>query len=185
MRLTPECAWGANAGLETTRKFLEPVAAKFGLSQADVWTLAGVTAIEYMGGPTVNWKAGRTDSPKPTNVPDGRLPSANCGSSKNNIAHIRAIFGRMGFDDRETVALIGAHAVGRCHTDASGFWGPWTYAEATFSNEVAFYLEATVDYDCVTQYTFTVLPSAAGGKVDSKKNARGQALDRPATIREP
>ena len=136
MRLTPECAWGANAGLENTRIFLEPIAKKFGLSQADVWTLAGVTAIEYMGGPNVNWKPGRTDSPVPTSVPDGRLPSANCGSSANNISHIRAIFGRMGFNDRETVALIGAHAVGRCHTDASGFWGPWTYAEATFSNEV-------------------------------------------------
>jgi cytochrome c peroxidase len=33
------------------------------------------------------------------------------------------------------VALIGAHALGRCHTDASGYWGPWTRAETTFSNE--------------------------------------------------
>jgi len=41
----------------------------------------------------------------------------------------------MGFDDREIVALIGAHALGRCHTDASGYWGPWTFAENTFSNE--------------------------------------------------
>jgi cytochrome c peroxidase len=176
MRLIPECAWGANAGLETTRKFLEPVAAKFGLSQADVWTLAGVTAIEYMGGPNVNWKPGRTDSPKPTNVPDGRLPSANCGSSNNNIAHIRAIFGRMGFDDRETVALIGAHAVGRCHTDASGFWGPWTYAEATFSNEVLpFYLEATVDNDCVTQYTVYYSTSACCWRKSGQKKKRTRA----------
>lgn len=41
----------------------------------------------------------------------------------------------MGFNDAETVALIGAHAVGRCHTDRSGHWGPWTNAETTFSNE--------------------------------------------------
>ena len=33
------------------------------------------------------------------------------------------------------VALSGAHAVGRCHTDRSGYWGPWTYSETTFSNE--------------------------------------------------
>ena len=41
----------------------------------------------------------------------------------------------MGFDDREIVALSGAHAVGRCHTDRSGFDGPWTRSPITFSNE--------------------------------------------------
>ena len=25
--------------------------------------------------------------------------------------------------------------MGRCHTDRSGFWGPWTYAESTLSTE--------------------------------------------------
>lgn len=30
----------------------------------------------------------------------------------------------MGFSDREMVALIGAHAVGRCHTEASGEAAP-------------------------------------------------------------
>jgi len=45
------------------------------------------------------------------------------------------VFYRMGFDDREIVALSGAHAVGRCHTDRSGFDGPWTRAPTTFSNE--------------------------------------------------
>jgi cytochrome c peroxidase len=33
--------------------------------------------------------------------------------------------------NREIVALLGAHAVGRCHTEASGYWGPWTNAETT------------------------------------------------------
>ena len=41
----------------------------------------------------------------------------------------------MGFNDQEIVALSGAHAVGRCHEDRSGYWGPWTRAETTFSNE--------------------------------------------------
>jgi cytochrome c peroxidase len=40
----------------------------------------------------------------------------------------------MGFDERETVALIGAHCLGRCHTDRSGYNGPWTNAPTTFSN---------------------------------------------------
>ena len=41
----------------------------------------------------------------------------------------------MGMDDREIVALSGAHALGRCHTDRSGFDGPWTYSPISFTNE--------------------------------------------------
>ena len=32
------------------------------------------------------------------------------------------------------VALVGAHTLGRCHTDRSGYSGPWTNAPTTFSN---------------------------------------------------
>eukprot|EP00913_Durusdinium_trenchii_P031682 g29668.t1 len=35
----------------------------------------------------------------------------------------------------EIVALSGAHGLGACHTDRSGFWGPWTRAPTTVSNE--------------------------------------------------
>ncbi len=114
----------------------EPVKAAFpDLSYADLWTLAGVTAIESMGGPEIHWRPGRTDSQKQTTVPDGRLPDADKGTPGSTIAHIRKIFSRMGFTDREMVALMGAHAVGRCHPEASGYWGPWTNAETTFGNE--------------------------------------------------
>eukprot|EP00434_Breviolum_minutum_P044848 symbB.v1.2.040109.t1/scaffold6997.1/size13990/2 len=41
----------------------------------------------------------------------------------------------MGFNDQEIVALSGAHGLGACHTDRSGFWGPWTRAPTTVSNE--------------------------------------------------
>lgn len=135
MRMSPEKDWGCNAGLKVARDALAPLAKKHGMSHADVWTLAGATAIEAMGGPAIPWKGGRTDSSKPTTVPDGRLPDADNGSRDKDAAHIRTILGRMGFSDREMVALCGAHAVGRCHTDASGYWGPWTFAESTFSNE--------------------------------------------------
>ena len=37
--------------------------------------------------------------------------------------------GRMGFNDQEIVALCGAHTLGRCHSDRSGFLGPWTNGE--------------------------------------------------------
>lgn len=136
MRFEPECSWGANAGLQLARDFLEPIKKKYqDLSYADLWTLAGVVAIENMGGPTIAWRGGRSDSSKPTTVPDGRLPNADMGSDSATSDHIRAIFYRMGFSDREIVALLGAHSIGRCHTNASGYWGPWTYAESTFSNE--------------------------------------------------
>jgi cytochrome c peroxidase len=95
-------------------------------------------AIEQMGGPAIPWRSGRKDAaaPGPANtLPDGRLPNANMGCPSATNSHIRDIFGRMGFSDREIVALSGAHALGRCHLEASGFWGPWTRAESTFSNE--------------------------------------------------
>lgn len=136
MRFSPEANWGCNAGLKIARDFLEPLKAKYpGISYADLWTLAGAYYVEKAGGPKIAWRPGRTDSDKPTTVPDGRLPNADCGAPTSNAAHVRAIFGRLGFNDRETVALIGAHALGRCHENASGYWGPWTRAETTFSNE--------------------------------------------------
>jgi hypothetical protein len=136
MRFPQESEWGANAGLKIARDFLEPIKQKYpSITYADLWTLAGATAIEEMGGPQIPWRGGRVDSTAPTTVPDGRLPAADSGCVAADVAHLRSIFGRMGFSDREIVALAGAHAVGRCHTEASGYWGPWTNAETTFSNE--------------------------------------------------
>mmetsp|Transcript_450 Transcript_450/g.1748 ORF Transcript_450/g.1748 Transcript_450/m.1748 type:complete len:127 (-) Transcript_450:314-694(-) len=40
----------------------------------------------------------------------------------------------MGFDDREIVVLSGAHALGRCHPDASGYSGPWTPTPTLLTN---------------------------------------------------
>jgi len=41
----------------------------------------------------------------------------------------------MGFNDQEIVALSGAHALGRCHTDRSGFDGPWTHSPTVVTND--------------------------------------------------
>jgi cytochrome c peroxidase len=76
-----------------------------------------------MGGPVIPWKPGRSDKSaaqvKPTDVPpNGRLPDASQGAQ-----HIRDVFYRMGLNDQEIVALSGAHALGRCHGDRSGFVG--------------------------------------------------------------
>jgi len=143
MRFGPESTDGANAGLKDARSFLEPIKKKHPwISYADLWTLSGVVAVEAMGGPKVKWNPGRKDlteedvkrqqakagkSPVPDN---GRLPDAAQG-----VKHIREVFNRMGFNDREIVALIGAHTVGRCHKDRSGFDGPWTLTPTRFSNQ--------------------------------------------------
>jgi cytochrome c peroxidase len=131
MRFDPEAGHGANAGLAVARALLEPIKKKFPwISYADLYTLAGVVAVEEMGGPSVAWTPGRSDAADGTACPpDGRLPDAAQGAG-----HLRDIFYRMGFDDKEIVALSGAHTLGRCHTDRSGFSGPWTNAPTTFSN---------------------------------------------------
>lgn len=137
MRYSPEAGWGANAGLATARAFLDPLQKQFPtLSHADLYTYAGVVAVENMGGPSVPFNFGRVDkSDGTTSPPDGRLPNADMGNDTATAQHLRDVFYRMGFTDRDIVALSGAHAVGRCHEDASGYWGPWSNAETTFSNE--------------------------------------------------
>ena len=129
MRFKEELNHGANAGLSKMVDKLEPLHAQFpGVSYADTYTLAGKVAIEAAKGPTIPWKAGRVDALTPDAVtPDGRLPDADKGSPDKTISHLRKdVFYRMGFNDQEIVALSGAHALGRCHPDASGYSGPWT-----------------------------------------------------------
>lgn len=132
MRFSPESNHGANAGLGTARDLLEPIKKKYpDCTYADLYTLAGGVAIEAMGGPKIAWRAGRSDAKDESSCPpDGSLPDASQGQG-----HIRDIFYRMGFNDREIVALSGAHALGRCHSNRSGYLGPWTRAPTTFSNE--------------------------------------------------
>lgn len=132
MRFSPEAAHDGNAGLNEMRDHLEPIkAAHPDLTYADLYTFAGKVAIETMGGPTIQWKAGRSDFASGEGVtPDGRLPDAAQGA-----VHLRNIFGDYGFDDKEIVALSGAHSMGFCHDDRSGFVGPWTDEPYAFTNK--------------------------------------------------
>jgi catalase (peroxidase I) len=132
MRFFPEASDGANAGLDYARAFLEPVKTKHPwISYGDLWTMAGAIAIEAMGGPHIPWFPGRVDKSSESDCPpQGRLPDANLGAQ-----HLRDVFYRMGFDDREIVALSGAHTLGRCHRERSGFVGPWTYTPTRFTNQ--------------------------------------------------
>jgi len=126
-----ESAHGANAGLNIARDLLKDLKAKYPhFSNADFWSLTACCAIKVMGGPDIPWRSGRPDGGRHDSVPDGRLPDATQG-----CPHLRSVFHRMGFSDQEIVALSGAHAVGMCHPDRSGFIGPWTMTPLAFDNE--------------------------------------------------
>lgn len=132
MRFQPEAGDGANAGLSIIQDLLKPVKAKHPhLSVADIWTLAGASAVNFLGGPEVPHRLGRVDDPDNRRCPaPGRLPDASQGA-----AHLREVFGRMGFNDQEIVALSGAHTLGRCHVVRSGYDGPWTRNPLRFDNQ--------------------------------------------------
>jgi len=93
MRFEPESLHGANNGLNIARALLEKVKAEFPwISYGDLWTLAGVAAIQEMAGPKIPWRPGRIDGFAKDATPDGRLPDAAQGAP-----HVRDIFNRMGY----------------------------------------------------------------------------------------
>lgn len=131
MRFAPEISDDANAGLGIMRDIVAPVKAKHPeLSYADLWTLSGCVAIEFLGGPKIPFAFGRTDARDGAGCPaNGRLPDGHLGAD-----HLRDVFHRMGFTDRDIVSLSGAHTLGRCHSVRSGFDGPWSRNPLRFDN---------------------------------------------------
>ena len=160
MRFGPEAADPENAGLDKAHAFLEPIKAKFPqFSYSDLWILAAYVGLEVSGGPVIPFTPGRVDyadDAAPNYPGAGRLPAAEkgimdgCpGAACDDVGVMKGwealaeymrkdIFYRMGFDDREIVALMcGGHVYGRCHTDRSGYAGAWVAAPTEFSNEYA------------------------------------------------
>jgi len=132
---TGESTHDANAGLEIARNLLQPLVTKYCdtdiISIADLWALAGNIAIKVSDGPDIPFRFGRTDIKAASEcVEDGRLPDA-----KQGVDHVRNVLNRIGFDDdKYIVALSGAHTLGSCHADRSGFEGPWTDNPYKFDN---------------------------------------------------
>ena len=156
-----------NAGLNAARAFLEPIKRKYPyISYSDLWILASYVGLEHTGGPIIPFTSGRVDHVDESywarnEMSYGRLPAAekylcphlddsNVGSSIDPVTgtvkgweglctHVRnEVFYRMGFNDREIVALLcGGHVYGRCHPNASGYAGKWVENPTVFSNEYA------------------------------------------------
>ena len=81
MRFEPEALHGANAGLNVARDLMEKVKQEFPwITYGDLWTLAGVAAVQEMGGPKIPWRPGRIDGVATQATPDGRLPDASQGA---------------------------------------------------------------------------------------------------------
>ena len=163
MRFETEAADPENAGLHSARAFLEPVKKKFpGISYSDLWILAAYVGIEYTGGPKIPFRPGRVDfvSEVAPTFPYQAGSPATCGSRlpgaekyitegvdaegrpkgwQGLCTHIRdEVFYRMGFGDREIVALLcGGHVYGRCHPTSSGYAGAWVEYPDRWSNEYA------------------------------------------------
>jgi len=139
MRFTDggEGKFGANTGLpDVAVGLLAPISAKWvesgAISHADLWTLAANVAIKVMGGPEVPTRFGRLDaasSAESVESQEGRLPDGDKGAD-----HLRSIFHPKGLTDQDIVALSGAHTVGSCHLDRSGFDGAWTENKLVFDN---------------------------------------------------
>ena len=176
-----EGTFGANAGLPTVAVgLLAPLANKYvatgKISHADLWTLAANVSIECMGGPKIPTRFGRVDAKSSAESVEsqvGRLPDGDKG-----VQHLREIFHPKGFDDKDIVALSGAHTVGKCHADRSGFDGQWTQQHLLFDNSyyadllTKSYTAETTSKGCqqVRRATKTHGSSAIGGMVGTARS---------------
>lgn len=122
MRFEPEASYGVNRGMADAVTALAPIHARHAseISVSDLWVFAAYVAIEGMEGPCIEFVPGRIDldSGGDNCPPEERIPVPEQPADE-----IRAIFGRLGFDDRGIVALMGAHSVGQTHDEFSGFPG--------------------------------------------------------------
>jgi cytochrome c peroxidase len=114
-------------------------------------------------------------------TPDGRLPEADLGDAQKTAGGLREVFGRMGFSDQEIVALAGAHALGYCHKDVSGYVGAWTPTPTKFNN-LYFALLLNLNWEPNTvngklQYGVAAENGRKDGKVSThKKSSRVHML---------
>ena len=152
VRGAPEADLHDNKGLDKATGPLEKVKSKFPyVSYADLYQLAGNTAMEYMGTPPLYFRPGRTDfankdmSTQCVND-DMRLPQKNIENEdsphKKTREYFYEKFAELGFSldtDPDALykitALMGAHTFGTMHNETSNNQGNWTLANLEWSTE--------------------------------------------------
>lgn len=102
------------------------------VSKADFWVAAAYTVIEDAGGPVIPFMAGRIDNSNstPCSKPVGNLPNP-----EGNWASVTSVFvTRMGLTETDIIALLGAHVLGRCKYQNTGYEGYWVPNPNKFTN---------------------------------------------------
>ncbi|CAE8631010.1 unnamed protein product, partial [Polarella glacialis] len=129
IRTDHEINAGPNAGLKKAlTQYLKPIKDKVPeVSWADLIQLASATAVEVAGGPKIPMRYGRLDgapkqpAPAPFGLPDALPPFGGPLKNSNDPSeHLRYVFYKYGMDDKDIVALSGAHTIGRAFKDRSG-----------------------------------------------------------------
>ncbi|CAL5386946.1 unnamed protein product [Camellia sinensis] len=195
LRFEIELKHAANAGLVNALKLLETIKEKYsGVTYADLFQLASATAIEEAGGPKIPMKYGRVDTSSPDQCPEeGRLPvlrltfkvETSCldAGPPNPAAHLREVFYRMGLNDKEIVALSGAHTLGRSRPERSGWGKPetkyterWTRStrRTILDSAMAEDIKERMDEDLLVLPTDAVLFEDPAFKVYAEKYAADQ-----------
>jgi hypothetical protein len=138
----------SNAGLDEYVEALEPVYEKFHkvISRADLWQLAGQVAFVRGG---LNKKC---DAPlhhkcvffdmefwwgrKDCHTSPNYLGDDDAGDAHGDFHEVhRILYGDFGLNDREIVAVLGAHSLGGAHRHSSGFNYHWQHQHTTFDNQ--------------------------------------------------
>ena len=134
LRFLPERRWPPNGSIGPALHLLEQLQRRHpNVSLADLVALSAVVAIQAMRGPHIPFQPGRADLPPhplPLSTPS-RIPTGN-----SSLPTLLRTFHSLGLTPQEMVALIGAHSVGRCHIDRSGYEGQWSRRPATFSADL-------------------------------------------------
>lgn len=150
-----------NAGIEPSINALEPIVFRHaidGVTRADIWALSSIVATDIAQRSnsridfTMNWWGRRTcdSTGQPCFGPDGN--QVECSAKKgphhefpNNDMHTHELYGffsdKFGFNQRETIVIMGAHTVGVSRVEDFNIDGPngWVLENEIF--DIGYYEE--------------------------------------------